>query len=71
MNEFNKYKKYVGISVVIILVIILISLITYSTVLNNFLDGLWVCDEDFCAESGINQMMFYMGHGSLLCKRNS
>ena len=49
----------------------LIFLTYYLILVNSFLDGLWVCDDDFCIESGINQMIFYMGECKYLYKRKA
>ena len=69
MDVIKKNKYVIIIAILIILVILLIFLTQYLLFVNNFLCGLWVCDDDFCNNSEINQLLFYIGDYKLFCDR--
>ena len=65
--SLNIIKKYLPI--IILLILILIFLLNYINLYSNFLTGLWVCDDDFCIKSGINQMILYIGKDNVYCNK--
>jgi len=63
--DFIKKYKHILVPTLLILILILIFLTYYLIFSSNFLSGLWVCDDDFCTNSEINQLLFYIGGGDL------
>ena len=53
------------ISIIIILIIIIIYQI-YNNYNNEFMNGLWIAEPEFCDEAGIDNMMFYINIKSKL-----
>lgn len=69
MDFINSNKKYIFAFIIVLLVIMIVILIYYLLISHKFLSGLWVCDDDFCLEGEINQMIVYIGESKIFCKR--
>jgi len=59
-------KDYIYGSVIVILILIIIFLIGFNSYkqhshIHEYLPGLWVADENFCNDSGIDGMVLYVG----------
>ncbi len=60
MKEWLENHK-IGICVAIVIVVIIV-MIAYNCICDNrYLDGLWVCDEEFCNESELTGFWIMMG----------
>lgn len=56
--------KLLIFSFIIIIILILIIIYNYHYFYNNFIEGAWLADDDFCELSGIDGMIIYFGDGN-------
>lgn len=65
-EKFNsKCSKY-GLEIVLALVLIIIIILFYNSYISNkicddFIEGLWIADDNFCSRSQIDGLMVYIG----------
>lgn len=69
MDILRKNERYLCVGIIIILFIIILSIIVINIFRKNeyiheYLQGLWIADEAFCNDSGIDGMVIYIGDGT-------
>lgn len=69
MEYIRAHKNIILLVFTIILIILLICAMQYIKFSNQFLSGLWVCDDIFCTKSEINQLLFFVGDGNFYNKK--
>ena len=61
--KLDNYQK-IGLAVLITFVVMMITFVVFDTRVNEYEDfmyGMWVADEDFCRESGVDSMLMFIG----------
>jgi hypothetical protein len=65
MWEWSDIKWRLFIAIVIIVIIITVIFIYHNRCNNRYLDGLWVCDDEFCNESELTGFWIMIGSPAL------
>lgn len=60
--EMNKLQLFQAITLILI-VLLVVMWYNISRLQTDFLEGMWIADEDFCAKSDVDGIMLYIGSG--------